>query len=1107
MLVSAVDVTHHVLARADAEAARDTLDALLAYIPEGISISHGPDIHVDRVSARGMALVGRSAAELTGHSALQQTGVWDVFQPGSDVPLAPADRPLARATRTGAVTMNETLIVRRADGGMVTLLCNSGPIFDTAGRVTGAVMAWQDVSELQRAQAAMRESEERLRAVLLQIPAAIFIVEAPDARMTFKSRLLDEVLGHPDPDLEAAKAGLRGWALHRDGTPYELSEYPSRRALYNGETIRAEPMAFRRGDGRLIDLEMHAGPVRNEAGEIVAAVAVAMDVTERRLAEARQAFLFQLQDALRALSAPAEILRAAATHLGRHLGAARIGYSELLADGDTVLITNGYVDGAPPVSGQFPLSKFGAYHAEQMRQGRTIAYEDVQADERGARAFGQELGTRAHVSVPLVRNGLYTGSLYVTHLKPHRWTPAEIELIQEVAGRIWEAAERGRAEARLRESEERLRLVLDATGLGSWEYDAVKRTTIRSARHDAIFGYAAPVSDWSYDRFKSHIPEPDRALVEAGFRAALEQGRIWDVECRMVRVDGSQGWLHVRASPHYGPDGTIVRLLGTVADITERKLAEDAASETAAKFESFAQTMPSMVWTSLPDGGIDWFNARVPEYCGIPAAEMKPNGWAPVHPDDVQAASALWLKAMATGEAFDAEYRIRRHDGMYRWHITRAVPIRGADGAIIRWIGTSADIEDQKRSEQALADLNATLEQQVRERTAELLSAEATLRQSQKMEAVGQLTGGLAHDFNNLLTGITGSLEMLASRLEQGKLADADRYLSVAQGAAKRAAALTHRLLAFSRRQTLDPKPTDVKQLVCGMDDLIRRTVGPAVTVKVASAAGLWPVLVDPNQLENALLNLCINARDAMPNGGSLMIDTDNLTLDEPQAKALDLPAGAYVLLSVADTGSGMTAEVIARAFDPFFTTKPLGEGTGLGLSMVYGFARQSGGQARIFSEPGKGTQVCLYLPRYTGDASVFEPPAEAPLVQRGAGETVLVVDDEPAVRMLISEVLEELGYTVLEAGTGTSGLDILQSNRRVDLLITDVGLPGGMNGRQLADAALVTRPKLKILFITGYAENAVLGEGTLKPGMHILTKPFSLDTLGRRIREIIGRK
>jgi PAS domain S-box-containing protein len=1107
VLVTAADVTHHVIARAEAAAAQDTLDALLAYIPEGISIAHGQDIHVDRISARGMALVGRNADELTGHSALQQTEVWDVYRPGSNVPLAPADRPLARATRTGEVAMNETLLVRRPDGSTVTLLCNSGPIFGAGGRVTGAVMAWQDISELQRAQAAMRESEERLRAVLLQIPAAIFIVEAPDGRMTFKSRLLDEVLGHPETDLASAKAELRGWALHADGSPYDISEYPSRRALYNGETIRAEPMAFRRGDGRLIELEMHAGPVRNEAGDIVAAVAVAMDVTERRLAEARQAFLFQLQDSLRALSEPREILSAAATHLGRHLGAARIGYSEVLADNETLLITNGYVDGAPPVNGLFKLAMFGAHHAEQMRQGQTIVYDDVQADERGARAFGEALGTRAHVSVPLVRHGRYTGSLYVTHLRPHSWTPAEVELIEEVAARIWEAAERGRAESRLRESEERLRLVLEATGLGSWEYDAVTRKTIRSARHDAIFGYAAPVTDWSYEQFETHILEADRAMVEAGFRAALEQGKIWDVECRMIRVDGSPGWLHVRATPHVGSDGKIVRLLGTVADITGRKLAEDAASETAAKFETFAQTMPSMVWTSLPDGQIDWFNARVPEYCGIPAAEMKPNGWTPVHPDDIGPATNAWLKALSSGENFSTEYRIRRHDGMYRWHITRAIPIRGADGAIIRWIGTSADIQDQKSTEQALADLNATLEQQVRERTAELLAAEATLRQSQKMEAVGQLTGGLAHDFNNLLTGITGSLELLAMRLEQGKLADVDRYLTVAQGAAKRAAALTHRLLAFSRRQTLDPKPTCVNHLVCGMNELICRTVGPAVAVKVHEAAGVWTVLADPNQLENALLNLCINARDAMPDGGSLTIETANRMLEALEAKELELQPGEYVSLSVSDTGSGMTEDVIARAFDPFFTTKPLGEGTGLGLSMVYGFARQSGGQARIYSRPGEGTQVCLYLPRYTGGADVVEPPADVPQVLRGAGETVLVVDDEPGVRMLVNEVLEELGYTVLEADNGVSGLHMLGSTRRVDLLITDVGLPGGMNGRQLADAALVTRPDMKVLFITGYAENAVMGEGNLKPGMHILTKPFSLDTLGRRIREIIGSK
>jgi PAS domain S-box-containing protein len=1104
LLITAVDVTRHENAMAKAQRAEDTLDALLTYIPDGISIAHGPEVHVERVSARGMAMVARSADELTGQSALQQTEVWEVYRPDSEVPLAPADRPLARATRNGEVTMNEMLIVRRPDGSLLHLLCNSGPIRDAAGRVTGAVMAWHDVAELQRAQAALRESEKRLRAVLLQIPAAIFIVEAPDGRLTFKSDVLDEVLGNPDNNLEMAKTTLQGWAVHQDGSPYNLSEYPSRRALFRGETICAEPMVFSRGDGRLIDLEMHAGPVRNERGEIIAAVCVALDVTERRLAEARQALLFRIQDALRPLSDPREILTVAATHLGQHLGAARIGYSEVQPDGETVLITNGYVDGANPVNGLFPLITFGPHHAGEMLQGRTVVYEDGQADEHGAREFCTALGTRGHVSVPLVRDGRYVGSLYVTHRKPYKWPAHEVALIEAVAARIWDAAERGRAEARLHESEERLRLVMEATGLGSWEYDALTGKIIRSDRHDEIFGYPAPVHDWNFETFNTHIPAAERASVEAEFRAALAEGKDWDLECRMIRADGSQGWLKVRARPHYGPDGKVTRVLGTVSDISERKQAEAAVIETAAKFETFAQTMPSMVWSSLPDGSMDWFNARVSEYSGIDAAAMKPNGWAPVHPDDMASSTRLWQEALASGQPYATEYRIRRHDGMFRWHITRAVPIRGADGAITRWIGTSADIHDQKTTEQALADLNATLEQLVRDRTAELMAAEATLRHSQKMEAVGQLTGGLAHDFNNLLTGVSGSLELLERRLAQGRTTELDRFLRTAQGAAKRAAAVTHRLLAFSRRQTLDPKPTDVARLVADIDELIRRTMGPAITVTVAGAADLWGVLVDPNQLENALLNLCINARDAMPDGGSLTIETANETFEPQAARLLELTAGGYVAVRVTDAGGGMAPEVIARAFDPFFTTKPIGEGTGLGLSMVYGFALQSGGQARIASELGKGTSVSLYLPRYFGAQENVQEKVEAETARLSGGETVLVVDDEPTVRMLVSEVLGELGYHIIEAQDGISGLKALQSGQRIDLLITDVGLPGGMNGRQLADAALALRPGLKILFITGYAETAVIGEGQLKPGMHVMTKPFSLEMLGPRVRAII---
>lgn len=388
----------------------------------------------------------------------------------------------------------------------------------------------------------------------------------------------------------------------------------------------------------------------------------------------------------------------------------------------------------------------------------------------------------------------------------------------------------------------------------------------------------------------------------------------------------------------------------------------------------------------------------------------------------------------------------------------------------------------------------------------EELQREEMLRQSQKMEAVGQLTGGLAHDFNNLLTGMMGNLELLQIRLAQGRSKDVERYVNAAQGAAKRAATLTHRLLAFSRRQTLDPKPVNLDRLVFGMEDLIRRTVGPEIAVEpLVGAAGLWTTLADPSQLENALLNLCINARDAMPGGGKITIETGNRWLDDRAARDRALPPGQYVSLCVSDTGTGMASEVIAKAFDPFFTTKPIGVGTGLGLSMVYGFARQSDGQVRIYSEVGEGTMVCIYLPRHLGAEAAPDPVDDRTISERAeAGQTVLVVDDEPSVRALVTEVLEDLGYAAIEAYDGASGLKVLQSDARIDLLVTDVGLPGGMNGRQVADAARVARPDLKVLFITGYAENAVLSHGHLDPGMHVLTKPFAMDALAGRIKDLI---
>ncbi|KTC15113.1 MULTISPECIES: response regulator [Pseudomonas] len=452
-----------------------------------------------------------------------------------------------------------------------------------------------------------------------------------------------------------------------------------------------------------------------------------------------------------------------------------------------------------------------------------------------------------------------------------------------------------------------------------------------------------------------------------------------------------------------------------------------------------------------------------------------------LHPDDVSNTQNA-LKHTVNHVLPLFENRYQHVDGSYHWFGWTAAPGNG----IIFALGKHLTHE--------------------KDRIKALRIAEEALIQSQKMEAVGQLTGGLAHDFNNLLMGVTGNMELLLSRIRQERFTELDRYINAALEGSRRAASLTHRLLAFSRRQTLAPKATDIDLLVAGMDELIRRTVGPAIDMQVNASRGLWATLVDPHQLENSLLNLCINAKDAMPDGGKLLIQTGNRHLTAITATKYQLPTGRYVELSVSDTGTGMSNDVMARAFDPFFTTKPIGMGTGLGLSMIYGFARQSGGGVYITSKVGEGSKVCILLPMHEGEAEtvVFDDsPLQVP-ASSTSDETILVVDDEPAVRLLIAELLEDLGYIVLQAERGADALTILQSKAAIDLLITDVGLPGGMNGRQVADAARDVRPDLKILFVTGYAENAALAHDTLEPGMHVLPKPFAIAELIGRVTELL---
>jgi PAS domain S-box-containing protein len=983
----------------------------------------------------------------------------------------------------------------------------------------------------------------------------------------------------------------------------------------------------------------------------------------------------------------------------------------------------------------------------------------------------------------------------------------------------------------------------------SLKYGPEHRTEIANPAYYRLIGTRDVVGRPLDEAFPEIAGQGFKELMDRAYTTGETQYAM-TAPLRVQRVAGQpleERFLDFMYHPIRDDNGQVIGIFAQGNDVTDRVLAERQAREHDANFRAVTQIMPNQLWTARPDGSVDWVNERATAYFGVPDLETDGDSWLEtVHPDDRANSGLAYRTAIQTGAPYEAEFRARRHDGVYRWFLARAIPVRAANGDIVRWVGTNTDIHERKLAEDASTrdrdrfwqlsqdllvvcdfagmitmvnpavtrilgweedefvgrdilgfihpdDLEGSRAQlgrlqdgqpmqgfenrfrakfggyrliawagvpeaglpeagmreggrihsvgrdmteeraarRERERswtlspvikviataqgrmlavnpawtkllgwteadsvgrhvndflapegleqgqhglaqlglgrtvvdyetvsrtksgerrriswttmpedgilyafgrdvTAERQAAEAlaasradrdriwnttndlmgvagqdgylksvnpawsrllgydqetllrrpfldfvaesdrarvlagmaqlargegliefedrlvhadgqtsliawnaepmgdtfyivgrnvteqrrvedALRQSQKMEAVGQLTGGIAHDFNNLLQGITGSLDLLEKRLAQGRLSDLNRFISGAMAAANRAAALTHRLLAFSRRQPLDPKPVDANPLIASMEDLLRRTMGEQVALELVLAPDLSMTLCDPHQLENAVLNLAINGRDAMPAGGRLIIETRNCDVDEgSSAWSRDMRPGAYVCVSVTDTGIGMSEETIEKAFEPFFTTKPLGQGTGLGLSMIYGFVRQSEGTTKISSALGRGTTVTLFLPRY-GGVLAAEASRDAGQtggrggVLAGDGETVLVIDDEPVVRGLIAEVVADLGFSALEAVDGPAGLEILQSQKRIDLLISDVGLPG-MNGRQLADAARKLRPGLKVIFMTGYAEVAASAEGFLEPGMALITKPFALADLTAKIRATVEK-
>jgi len=630
--------------------------------------------------------------------------------------------------------------------------------------------------------------------------------------------------------------------------------------------------------------------------------------------------------------------------------------------------------------------------------------------------------------------------------------------------------------------EEQLRVAQTAGGVGTFEHTDGFGTADVSHQFCKLLGLH-PTDALPVRTINALVCAGDPAIVRT---AAETEDQTSYSEMRIQRADtGEERWLARRGEHRTDGAGGGGRFIGVIYDITYSKAAEAELRELARTLEDKVAERTQerdRLWNRARDlffvlGRDGIYRAINPAWLdvlGYTEADMLSRpGINLTHPDDVPG-SRDFIEMLGRGEPIrDVDARLVAKDGTYRWINWTVIP----EGDL--FYGMGRDVTERK-----------LLEEQ--------------LRQSQKMEAVGQLTGGLAHDFNNMLTGIMGGIDMARRRISQNRLEEAEHFMEAATTAAERAAALTHRLLAFSRRQSLDPQVVDINQLVASVEDLLTRTLGERVSLSLALASDLWSSRTDPNQLENAILNLAINGRDAMPDGGQLTIETSNLTVEWPHTAGPDrLEPGDYVLVSVSDTGTGMSPQVVAKVFEPFFTTKPIGQGTGLGLSMVYGFVRQSGGHVGIYSEPGIGTTVKLYLPRLEGDASRTTPRRRRP-APRGAGERVLLVEDDPQVRMVAASVLQELGYRAIEAVDSEEALKVLAGATPINLLITDVGLPG-MNGRQLAEIARERRPDLPVLFITGYAASAAERSSFLAEGMRMVSKPFALDVLARSIRESLG--
>ncbi|TGP95480.1 MULTISPECIES: GAF domain-containing protein [unclassified Mesorhizobium] len=875
---------------------------------------------------------------------------------------------------------------------------------------------------------------------------------------------------------------------------------------------------------------------------------------ERALRETteRLAFLDRLGKEI-ALAKDADAVMATTTkRLGEHLGVSICAYADMAADQDHFTIRGDWsAPGSPSIVGYYSLADFGKLAVSNLSANRPLIINNnlTEIDAAEAKTF-QDIGITATICMPLVKQGRLAALMAIHDKEPRVWSERELALLTEVTERSWAHIERVRSEEAARTSEERLRLATDAAAIGIWDYDPVTDTLRWDDRCKALFGLP-PEASVSYEHtFLPGLHPDDRSRADNAVRQALKSGGSsrYDIEYRTIGLhDGKERWIAATGDALF-ENGRAVRFVGTVIDITSRKRIErhlQVINATAATVA--AELDVEIIVQTVTDVGVELTGAQFGAFfynlvdengdsytlytlSGAPrsafenfpmprnTAVFEPTfrGTGVVRSDDILQDPRYGRNSPRKGMP-EGHLPVRSYlavpvtsrsgemlGGLFFGHSDVGVFGAEHEAAMLGLAGHAASAIDNSRLFKALQTLNSTLEQRVVEAVAERARAEEHLRQSQKMEAVGQLTGGIAHDFNNMLAVIIGGLNLVQRKLRNGDT-NVNMFVEGAVEGAQRAAELTKRLLAFSRRQPLAPKVMNPNRLVSGMSELLGRTLGEPIQIETVLAAGLWQIEVDAGQLESTLLNLCVNARDAMPAGGKLTIETSNTHVDERFAKQNGIPVGQYVLLSVTDTGVGMSADVMERAFDPFFTTKSVGKGTGLGLSQVYGFVRQSGGSVRIYSEQGVGTTLKIYLPRSHKSVPELRATPPAPENTGSAAEVIMVVEDEDRVRSMATEALRDLGYSVLEMRGPREALAALEGGTVPSLLFTDVVMPE-MSGRELADRVKVVQPSLKVLYTTGYTRDAIVHNGTLDFGTELLTKPYTIDELAEKIRKVIDK-